>query len=180
MKKPIIYGIIGSLSLLLVYFIILIIANSFQHAITQFLEMWYFILILIIGFGIQVSLYTYVKAFHNKMAAASVSASGGASTTSMIACCAHHISDLLPILGLSAAALFLVKYQTVFILVGIFSNLIGINFMLSIMKKHNLFDNNHKLFKRIMNYDLKFILKLNVILSIIIILISINYIGGVI
>ncbi len=180
MKKPIIYGIISGILLLSVYFIILSLANSVEHAVSQFLSMRYFVLILAIGFGIQVSLYTYVKAFHNKMATASVSASGGVSTTSMVACCAHHLSDILPILGLSAAAIFLVRYQLVFILIGIFSNLIGINFMLYTMKKHNMFNKNNRLLNKIMKKDLKFILKLNIIISFIIILISINYTGGII
>ena len=180
MKKPIIYGIISGIILLAVYFAILSLANSVDHAISQFFSMWYFILALAIGFGIQVSLFTYVRSYKNALAATSVSVSGGVSTTSMAACCAHHISDILPIIGFSAAAIFLVKYQLTLILIGLFSNLIGINFMLHTMKKHNLFDNNHKLFSKIMKQDLKFILKLNIILSFIIILVSINYTGGII
>ena len=179
MKKPIIYGIISGIILLAVYFAILSLANSVDHAISQFFSMWYFILALAIGFGIQVSLFTYVRSYKNALAATSVSVSGGVSTTSMAACCAHHISDILPIVGLSAAAIFLVKYQLTLILIGLFSNLIGINFMLHTMKKHNLFDNNHKLFSKIMKQDLKFILKLNIILSFIITLISINYAGEI-
>ena len=179
MKKPIIYGIISGIILLAVYFAILSLANSADHAISQFFSMWYFILALAIGFGVQVSLFTYVRSYKNALAATSVSVSGGVSTTSMAACCAHHISDILPIIGFSAAAIFLVKYQLVFILIGLFSNLIGINFMLHTMKKHNMFDKNNKLFSKIMKQDLKFILKLNIILSFIITLISINYAGGI-
>ena len=179
MKKPIIYGIISGIILLAVYFAILSLANSVDHAISQFFSMWYFILALAIGFGIQVSLFTYVRSYKNALAATSVSVSGGVSTTSMAACCAHHISDILPIIGFSAAAIFLVKYQLVFILIGLFSNLIGINFMLHTMKKHNMFDKNNKLFSKIMKQDLKFTLKLNIILSFIITLISINYAGGI-
>jgi len=160
MKKPIIYGIISGIILLAVYFAILSLANSVDHAISQFFSMWYFILALAIGFGIQVSLFTYVRSYKNALAATSVSVSGGVSTTSMAACCAHHISDILPI-------------------VGLFSNLIGINFMLHTMKKHNMFDKNNKLFSKIMKQDLKFTLKLNIILSFIITLISINYAGGI-
>ena len=61
MKKPIIYGIISGIILLAVYFAILSLANSADHAISQFFSMWYFILALAIGFGIQVSLFTYVR-----------------------------------------------------------------------------------------------------------------------
>ncbi len=32
--------------------------------------------------------------------------SGGTSVTAMVACCLHHVTDVLPILGVSAAAEF--------------------------------------------------------------------------
>ena len=49
-------------------------------------------------------------------------ASGGTSAT-----------DVLPILGLSAAASFLTRYQRPFMLVGLAMNLIGIGVMLSVL-----------------------------------------------
>jgi len=48
----------------------------------------------------------------------------------MAACCAHHLVDLLPILGLSAAALFLSEYQEQLLIFGILANVIGIAMML--------------------------------------------------
>ena len=44
----------------------------------------------------------------------------------MVACCAHHVVDLLPLVGLSAAAVFLNAYKTPLFLVGITMNVIGI------------------------------------------------------
>ena len=44
----------------------------------------------------------------------------------MLACCAHHLVDLLPLVGLSAAAVFLDAYKTPLFLVGIGMNLVGI------------------------------------------------------
>ncbi len=135
-------GILGSLILLVLYFGILTIANSFAHAIDQFVKMWYWISLLSVGFGTQVGLYFYIRiAMRNKMAAgvtAEVATAGGITTTSMIACCAHHVVDVIPILGVSAAALFLAKYQLFFIIVGVLSNIVGIIMMISIIKKHNL------------------------------------------
>ena len=171
-KKSIIFGLIGSLSLLLIYFLILIILNSFSHAIEQFVDMWYFILILVIGFGIQIGLYSYIKmSIHEKIkgATAEVATSGGISTGSMIVCCLHHLTDILPIIGLGAATLFLVKYQTFFILIGIFSNLIGINLMLNIIQKHRLY--NNKFLSKIIKLNPKRYLKYNIAFSIIILLI---------
>jgi hypothetical protein len=56
-------------------------------------------------------------------------ASGGTSATAMVACCIHHVTDVLPILGLSAAASFLTRYQRPFMLIGLAMNLIGIGVM---------------------------------------------------
>ncbi|MFZ3080423.1 MAG: hypothetical protein WA109_12145, partial [Bellilinea sp.] len=51
---------------------------------------------------------------------------GATSTVAMVACCAHHAADVLPILGLTAAATFLAEYRTAFMVAGLASNLIGI------------------------------------------------------
>jgi len=53
-------------------------------------------------------------------------AGGGTSTVAMVACCLHHVSDLLPLLGLSAAASFLSAYKIPFMLVGLARNAVGI------------------------------------------------------
>ncbi|MHC4321640.1 MAG: hypothetical protein ACYST3_05130, partial [Planctomycetota bacterium] len=59
-KKPVLWGIAAGLSLLTVYSLILTLANSFSHLIEQLREMWYWITILVIGFGIQAGLYSYI------------------------------------------------------------------------------------------------------------------------
>lgn len=171
-QKPFVFGLAGSITLLLIYFSILIFANSFGHAIKQFTQMWYWILVLVVGFGIQVGLYSHIRiSMREKItgATAEVATAGGISTGSMIACCAHHITDVLPIIGLSAAALFLVKYQIPFIILGIFSNLVGITMMLNIIQKHRLFD-KEGLFKRLFKYDMKLVRNITVVLSVIVVL----------
>jgi hypothetical protein len=60
-------------------------------------------------------------------------ASGSASATAMVACCIHHVTDVLPILGLSAAASFLTRYQRPFMLIGLVMNIIGIIVMLVVL-----------------------------------------------
>lgn len=135
-------GVIGSVSLFSVYFLIVSIIESTAHAIEQFTNLWYLIGPLVLGFGIQVGLFYYIRAELKirkaQNASKSVVASGGVSTASMIACCAHHITDVLPILGLSAAAMFLSNYQIFFMVLGVVSNIFGIVLMLEIIKKHGL------------------------------------------
>jgi hypothetical protein len=60
-------------------------------------------------------------------------ASGATSTIAMAACCAHHVTDVLPLIGLTAAATFLAEYRTAFMLIGLGTTLIGIVVMLVIL-----------------------------------------------
>ena len=140
--NPTTAGFIGSASLLIIYFLIVSLTESVNHAIEQFIELWYLIVPLVAGFGIQSGLFYHIrkelKLRRNQSAQASMAASGGVSTTSMIACCAHHLTDVLPIFGLSAATLFLSTYQVFFMVLGVASNLVGITLMLELIKKHKL------------------------------------------
>jgi len=170
-RKPLLIGIAGSIILFIIYFGVISISNSFSHAVERFIEMWYLILILVAGFGFQVGLYSFIKISMSEktaIATTEVAAAGGISTGSMIACCAHHITDILPIIGLSGAALFLVQYQIPFILLGIFSNLVGIAMMLVIIQEHKLF-NGKKAWSKIFKYNLKTIRNAAIILLIIIV-----------
>ncbi len=170
-KKPIVIGVTGSIILLILYFGILTIAESFGHAVQEFSRLWYWIFALVIGFGIQIGLYSYIRAeFHAKQIAAAtktVAATGSVSTGSMIACCAHHLTDILPIIGLSAASVFLAKYQLLFMVVGIFSNLVGVTMMLGIIQKHRLFDENG-FFKKMLRYDMKTVRNMTIVLTVLI------------
>lgn len=152
------WGTTAGIALLLIYFAILTIANSFAHAVYQFLDFWPWISLLVIGFGVQVGLYSFVrtglKERSAKGATAEIAAAGGVSTGSMIACCAHHVTDVLPIIGLSGAALFLSQYQLFFILIGVFSNAVGITMMLGIIQKHDLASRN-SLLQKFLLIDMK-------------------------
>ncbi len=138
MERAHVHGLSGSLGLLAFYFAVMGYFQGVDPAIENFLSLWYVMVPLVIGFGIQVGLYSYARSSLKALSAASAAASGGISTGSMVACCAHHISDVLPLLGLSAAAAFLVKFQMPLILVGILSNAIGITMMLEMLKRHGL------------------------------------------
>ncbi len=155
-KKHIAYGAAGSIGLLLLYFLILGILNSPSHAAETFAQDWQWLAALSAGFGAQVGLYSYMRSAAKLKAAetASVTAAGGVSATTMVACCLHHVSDALPVLGLSAAAVFAAKYQTEFIMAGVFSNVIGLNLLLLSMKKHKLYDDNGIVLHRVMKLNL--------------------------
>ena len=56
----------------------------------------------------------------------------------MAACCAHHLTDVLPFVGLAGLAAFLAEYQLLFIIGGVLSNAVGIAIMLETIQRHGL------------------------------------------
>ena len=136
---PLTAGLAGALLLTGLYFGIVSWAESPQHAVELFWEDRWIVFPIIIGFGVQAGLYTILK-FRLFVPLATIGPSGpmmGAggttSTIAMVACCAHHVSDVLPILGLTAAATFLAQYRIAFMLVGLGTTLLGILIMLYIL-----------------------------------------------
>lgn len=135
--KPMIYGVFGTTLLLAIYLILMrITTGSLAMAISQFNYYRPWIFTLSTGFGIQLALYKLLKIRHmnskgvNKM----TKVTGTTSTATMVACCAHHAVDVLPVLGASALASFLGAYTKELFAVGIVFNLFGIGFMLKHLK----------------------------------------------
>jgi hypothetical protein len=132
-------GLAGSIFLTAVYFGIVSWAESPQHAIELFWEDRLIVIPIILGFGVQMALYTILKKrLFTPVASVGPSgaltgAGGATSTAAMVACCAHHVTDVLPILGLTAAATFLAEYRTLFMLVGLGTTILGIVVMLFIL-----------------------------------------------
>jgi hypothetical protein len=136
---PVGAGLIGAGLLTLLYFGIVSWAEGPRHAIDLFWQDRWIVLPIILGFGVQSGLYVILKKqlflpiASTGPSGALTGAGGGMSTVAMVACCAHHVTDVLPILGLTAAAAFLAEYRTVFMLVGLSTTLLGIVFMLTIL-----------------------------------------------
>ena len=145
-KPAALIGIVGALLLIVLFFTIVILASgTLENAWQEFTRLWYWVLILAAGFGLQLGLFFHIRNSANGAVSegkAEVAASGTISTGSMIACCTHGLVNLLPILGASAAAAFLAQYQLPLILLGVFSNLTGLTIMLGIMQKHNILPEN--------------------------------------
>ena len=142
-KRHILVGVGAAVLLIIVYLGIITLAQDLAHALEQTTELWYWVLALAGGFGIQAGLFSFIRQGIRERRAAttgSVAASGGVSAGSMAACCAHHLSDVLPLLGLSGVAIFLVRYQLFFIIVGVPSNIVGITIMLETIQRHGLSD----------------------------------------
>ncbi|MBI4296611.1 MAG: hypothetical protein HY667_05800 [Chloroflexi bacterium] len=141
MKRHVFIGLAAAIVLLGVYATIMSLAEGPEIALLQASRLWYGIVLLAGGFGTQAGLFSFIRYAlreRQRAAAASIGASGGISAGSMVACCAHHISDVLPLLGLASLATFLANYQTIFILSGVLSNIVGITIMLETIQRHAL------------------------------------------
>ncbi len=128
-------GVLGAIFLTGVYLGIVSLAESPAHALDLFWQDKAFVVPIILGFGTQVGLYTLLKKglympIRVPAAGATTVAGGGMSTMAMVACCAHHVADVLPLVGLTAAATFLANWKIPFMIVGLLTNLIGIAVML--------------------------------------------------
>ena len=131
--------LLGASFIAAIYFGILTWAQGWEYAANQFqLNRWY-VLPIWVGFGIQAALYSilrfrlFVPTTGTAHTGALMGTSGGTSVTAMVACCLHHVTDVLPILGVSAAATFLTRYQRPFMLIGLGTEIIGIIVMLVIL-----------------------------------------------
>lgn len=136
---PVGAGIIGTMFLTMVYLGIVSIAESPQHALDLFWQDRLIVIPIILGFGVQMGLYVILKkrlfapVAHTGPSGKLAGASGATSTLAMVACCAHHVTDVLPILGLTAATTFLAEYRITFMLVGLGMTVVGIGVMVVIL-----------------------------------------------
>ena len=127
---PVGLGIVAASSLLGLYLGLITVAQGWPHAVTQLSEDRWFVTAILAGFGAQAGLYSHLRRLHTQAGAAGMAASTGTSTTAMVACCAHHLADVLPLLGLSGAAIFLDLYKTPLLWLGILMNLVGIGYLM--------------------------------------------------
>ncbi len=142
--RRIIYGVISFSSMLLFYFGVTSLASGWEYAFIQFRMYWSYILAIATGFGLQMFLYSHVRQF-NISCKGQVAASGGMSAGSMIACCLHHVTDVLPIVGSSGLIagggifLTLAYYIKPLLMVGVLSSMVGVTFMLAVIQKNRLY-----------------------------------------
>ena len=129
--KSILYGTLASAILLGVYFVVLTLVSGWSFAQSQFATFWYFIISLVVGFGIQIALYQYIKGLvHSGQGMGKVvGVSGTTSTAAMISCCAHYLVNLVPILGVTGLATFVAQYQIKIFWIGLAFNIFGIVFI---------------------------------------------------
>lgn len=142
---PPLAGIGAGLALISLYLVILSIAQSPVHALEQLSQDWFWVGLVTIGFGVQIGLYTYLRLIISMMQTIGSTVMTGAGTTTstvgMIACCAHHLTDIAPLLGLAGASAlspvvtFLAVWKIPFILFGLAVNAIAIVMSISLIRR---------------------------------------------
>lgn len=132
-------GLLMAFGLLIFYAIILTIFNDGRHVIDEIKKWWPWILPLVAGFGLQEGLFHFIRVARREiLSAAVVTRSGGVSAAAMVACCFHHLTDVIPLMGLTVVSLIIAAYQPVLFLIGILANVIVIVTLLSIIQKEQL------------------------------------------
>ena len=126
-------GALAAFALAGLYLGIVTWAQGADHALELLLDDRLFVALIAAGFGTQIGLFTYVRLLQRALARESVTLAGAGTATSsisMVACCAHHLADVLPVIGVSGLAVFLVEFRTPLMLLGLATNLAGIGVML--------------------------------------------------
>lgn len=121
------WGLLAAATLMAFYAATLVLASGLGHLGTQLALDWPWIIAITAGFGVQVALLVILR--ERQRARAELAAAGtgaGASVLGMVACCAHHLADIAPLVGVNLAATFLATYRIPFMAIGITVNAIAI------------------------------------------------------
>lgn len=127
--RSIVHGAIAASAMALFYIAVVRAASgSWGHLADQVRQDWYYLAAIVLGFGTQVALVSELRQRHhfNEHATITGGVGAGASTVGMVACCAHHLADLFPIIGAASAAGFVTDYRIPFMLVGIAINTVAV------------------------------------------------------
>ncbi|MBE0607852.1 MAG: hypothetical protein IH609_00590 [Dehalococcoidia bacterium] len=127
--KPTVWGIVGAGLLMGSYLGIISFAQDWAHARDQLATDRWFVGVVTAGFGTQVALFVYLRSLHTRTTTGAMAASTGTSSAAMLACCAHHLADALPLVGLSGAAVFLNDFKGPIMWTGIVMNGLGIAYL---------------------------------------------------
>ncbi len=129
-RDPFVFGTAAGLLVILFNILIASIAEgSLGEGLSVFLTNGIFVYLIPPAVGVQMGLFRY----HRNLTSGNASgtekvgmAGSAASSLAMVACCLHHVSDLLPAVGfILATSSFLIEYKDAIIIIGLLANLAG-------------------------------------------------------
>jgi hypothetical protein len=126
--RSIFAGLAAVAALPTAYLVLISLAQSPDHAFSQLRADLPYLGAISLGFGTQIGLFVELRTLRagRGRAGALTTASAGTGSAAMLACCAHHLVDVLPIVGLSAAAAFLNDYRVPVLALSLGMNVLGI------------------------------------------------------
>jgi hypothetical protein len=127
---PLLWGLVAATLLIGFYLVVITLAQDWTHARDQLGADRWFVAAISAGFGVQVGLFVYLRSLHARSNPGAMAASSGTSSVAMLACCAHHLADALPLIGLSGAAVFLNDFKGPVLWTGIVMNGVGIAYLI--------------------------------------------------
>lgn len=104
------WGVAAVLAMASVYVGVLVLASGADHLRTQWSSYWWLLLPLWLMSGAQVSMLSHLHR-RQRRGIGGTALSAGSGTVGMLACCAHHAAELLPIIGIAGVASALVAWQ---------------------------------------------------------------------
>jgi hypothetical protein len=131
LKNPFVFGAgIGILVILFNILIASIAEGAIEKGYQVFLTNGIFVYLIPMAVGIQMGLFRYHRNLisgHGVSGSEKMGMAGSAtSSLTMVACCLHHVSDLLPSVGfILASSSFLIEYKDAIITIGLLANMIG-------------------------------------------------------
>ena len=135
LRKPVLFAGLAATALLGLYLGLVTLAQGWTHALQLLAQDAAFVGPIVLGFGMQIGLFVYLRRVHTRAAKAGMAAGTGTSTAAMLACCVHHLAEVLPVLGLSAAAVVLESIKVPLLGLGVGMNLIGVAYLLLLIRK---------------------------------------------
>jgi hypothetical protein len=130
-KNPLIFGAGAGLLVILFNVSIASLAEgSLKGGYSIFLDNGIFAYIVPLAVGVQMGLFRYhrnLTSLKKLCNPEKIGITGSVSSSAtMVLCCVHHISDLMPAAGFAlAASSFLGRYKDAFIIIGLLANLTG-------------------------------------------------------
>lgn len=108
------------------YVVVLAWSGGWEHLFDQARTDWWLLVPIVAAFGTQVALTVELRRRHHTHHLAATGAGTGASAVGMVACCAHHLVDLVPLLGAAGLAGFLFDWRIPLMAAGLAVNLVAV------------------------------------------------------
>lgn len=126
-RRSLRWGVTASATLAAFYVTVLAASGGWEHLIDQARTDWWLLTPIILAFATQVALGVELRHRHRAQHLAATTGAGtGASAVGMVPCCAHHLVDLVPLLGAAGVAGFLFDWRIPLMIAGLAINLVAV------------------------------------------------------